>query len=194
MNHGDTSNDQDTKPSKSESSEVRNLRRQAQLRYALELAFENTEYSATSAGILGALGALIEDAQDAEAYEMIVTGVAALVTKTTRAQNEARSWHARRRGCDPSRDAISIVDLFNVVEHAAYLHARADSLLGPQGRPAAVQQLSEYLQARFGNQRVIGNRKRGTSRLPSSTELENLLSKHGATGARNRLTVTAHLR
>jgi len=73
--------------------------REAQLRYALEFALDHCDAPIASSAILGSLSTLVRNKADAEAAQMVQTGMLALIYKAPTEQAAAHAWHAQQEGC-----------------------------------------------------------------------------------------------
>jgi hypothetical protein len=133
--------------------------REAQLRYALEFALDHCDAPIASSAILGSLSTLVRDKADAEAAQMVKTGILALIYKAPREQAAAHACHAQQEGCKPNEDAIDIVDLAREVARAGRLYRLThDQLVA--GDAALVAFHCDYLVARFAERAPTLNKVR----------------------------------
>lgn len=162
------------------STEVEDLKRQVesrtaredQLRFALAMGLAHSHPNTTSGAVFSALATLTEDIVDREALEMLNTGIQALVHKVPSQREAAHRWHAQREGCDPDRDAITIVDLARGVAHAKRMYMSSEPNFWT-GAAAVEEFREECLVPRFGE------RSPSIAELKSWFELVDLPKRRG---------------
>lgn len=155
------------------------LGREVHLLRALMFGLFSVGVDNTSGAVRGALAALANDRIDWAACRMAFTAITALVTKNPRARADVQRCDAYLRGCDPTRDATSILDLAHAVEAAAEVYRCTDRCELLPARVAVTRDLAEHLVNQFGNARGL---------MPDPDDLGEWLSRHSPKGARGKLT------
>jgi hypothetical protein len=158
--------------------EAQGRARDARVRNALEFIRESSTQDGASM-ILGALAPLAIEEDGAEAYEMAVHAVTALVFKNPRTLAAARKFYADQRGCDSTQHAIAIVKLNEAVEAALHVIQLDGTDLFPE-KQVVLQTLAEYIKTAFGGTACGG--------MPTAADLEHWLSQHVPKAARGKMT------
>jgi hypothetical protein len=145
-------------------------------RRALERALQHTDDQTAMNAVVGALGTLIKDREGAVAWEMVEAGLGAFIRRYPHDRRAARAWHAASVGCDPSQDAIGIVDLAGEVARTAFLYRAPNHAISPAGRDAVAAFRTQYLVECFGEC------------VPSEDTLLEWFSKHSKSRSKGSLT------